>query len=169
MLDHRIMGAIRNLIDALLSDAAVGIVTWVGTILTVGGLFFTFRQAVAAKRSANKAADSVSHLKVQIDTANVAYASAELITFLQMIHSRDFGLGSAFFGPLKRSLRLQCHGDPGRSHEIESVNRAIGTIEKHLAWARAGDTKYQEAHVYRAVDGLMQTVTGWESSLARSK
>jgi hypothetical protein len=167
MLEDDIMGAIANVIDSLLSDAVVGIVTWVGTILTIGGLIATYLQSAAARQSADRAQQAVSHLKVQIDTANVAYASAELITFLQMVRFRDFDLGSAFFAPIKRSVRLQSHGDPSRMAETESINRAIGTIEKHLAWARAGDTRYREAHVYRAVDGLMQTVTRWESSLAR--
>ncbi|MCP9232633.1 hypothetical protein NMG46_20600 [Mesorhizobium sp. LMG 17147] len=161
------MGAIAIVTGWLLSNPIVGIVTWVGTILTVGGLVIAILQSVAARRSADRAERAVAQLKVRLDTANIAYASAELVTFLHMVRSGDFTLGLAFFAPIKRSLRLQSQSDPSRVEEIEPLNRAIGAIENHLNWGRIGDAKYKEAQIFRAVDGLMKTVTGWEGALAR--
>lgn len=157
------------MIDWFLTDAVTSVVTWVGTILTVGGVLFTFLQSRAARQSANRAESAVSRLKVHIDTANVAYASAQLNTFSQMVRSRHFDVGIAFFDPIKRSLRLQSQADPSHIAEVETVNRAIGTIEKQLNWGLTGDEKYKEVRIFNAIRGLMQTATNWEVALARSE
>jgi hypothetical protein len=155
-------------VEWFLSNATVGVVTWLGTTLTVIGLALTFWQAWRARQAAESAESKVSRLRIRIDAANTAYSSAELNTFLHMVHSGDFALAQAFFSPLKRSLRLQARSDSTRADDSEALNRAIGAIDGQLEKAVAQTDQYNPARLRRAVDGILDTVSRWEAELRNS-
>jgi hypothetical protein len=78
----------------LLQDSTVGVVTWVGTILTVAGLIYTIWVANGARIAAERA---VYLIQSQESLANVAFSYAQITLVKNLIfHENVAGAGVVF-------------------------------------------------------------------------
>jgi len=93
----------------LLSERVTGLVTWIGTILTLIGLYVTYQQAKNAAKAADAARDAVGKLEHRVAASNVAYTNGQISTIGDLVANNDFMTAKTAFGLTKRALRQTCH------------------------------------------------------------
>lgn len=85
----------------LLSDSTVGLVTWTGTILTVGGLIYTITLAKGAKAAAEQA---VTLIRGRDSLANVAFCYGQIALVKTLVQSNNISHAMMVFFSLKREI-----------------------------------------------------------------
>ncbi|OEO28108.1 hypothetical protein VW23_000500 [Devosia insulae DS-56] len=153
-------------IGAVMLDAdTLGWLAWGGTALTLLGLSITFAQAAKASSAAKAASDAVRRLSLSVETANLAYSSAQMNVVVVAIQAGQFGVAQALFSTLKRAFRLKIHETGFPEEERSQVERIIALIDNQLLAGSAGQP-HNGTKLYRAMDGLLAMVTRWESRAA---
>ena len=81
----RLTGYPAWMLNVLLTDTAVGIIAWLGTIIALIGLPLTYKPALKARRAADRAqtaasaaANVVLRLEGRVSISDLAYANAQL-------------------------------------------------------------------------------------------
>jgi hypothetical protein len=101
----------------LLEENVTGAVTWVGTCLTLVGLYITYKQAVKARKAAQAASDAVNELKHKFTASNVLYANAQLAVIRVLVENKDFRTAIITLEPAKKALFQICHVFPTITQE----------------------------------------------------
>ena len=149
------------------SNEVMAALAWLGMLLTIGGFGLALWQLHGVAKATTAAATAIAGLKTHLDGVNLAYVSAQLSTIAIVVRSSDFVLAQSLFSPIKRSVRLQAHAMNTAQIELDSINRAMGTIDKHLEWGRSNGPKYSAILVQRSLDDLLGMVTAWEGAVEK--
>jgi len=162
-------------VEWLLSDPVVAGLAWVGTILTLIGLLFTYLQARSAKKSAEAAstaaqaaAQAVRKLQGRLNISNLAYANAQLDAVKLLIGQGSFGVAATLLGPIKRVLSQSYHlllQTSGAEANVGQLKRTIGTIEIQLEYAAANSPNYKPLKIRAALRGLSEYLSAHENQL----
>ena len=145
-----------------------GAVTWVGTILTLLGLYFTWRQAGGARKAAEAAADAVNTLEHRITLTNVTYANVQIDVVMAYMKSNDFQVADVVFASAKRTLIQICHllsRTTGEKDTIAFIKRNISTIETQIDLAVEQPSDYKPTILNKAANGLSESLTEIERKL----
>jgi hypothetical protein len=150
----------------LLDSTATGLVTWVGTILTIIGLWITFREARKSREAAQAARESVGKLEHRIAAANVTHASAQISIVNDLIANSEFATAKILFSLTKRSLIHTCRilekldkDDP----LIEQIKKNMRAIETQLD--RATGSTHKQSILDKAINGMNEALLIVESIL----
>jgi hypothetical protein len=134
--------------------------TWVGTILTLIGIIFTFFQAAGAKKSAKAAEDAANSalnmLQGSINVANVAYAYSQLELLKDLVNTENYSASRIIFNPLRRSIVEICHllkGNPGLQGQISVTYRNLSKIQTQLDKSASIDVN--KTVIIRALSGFV--------------
>lgn len=74
----------------LLDATATGLVTWIGTLLTLIGLFITFQQAQKSRKAAEAARDAIGKLEDRVMASNLSDAHTQMAVLKEMVASSRF-------------------------------------------------------------------------------
>jgi len=164
--DERPASWLEKTISNLLSERVTGLVTWIGTILTLIGLYVTYQQAKNAAKAADAARDAVGKLEHRVAASNVAYTNGQISTIGDLVANNDFMTAKTAFGLTKRALRQTCHLLKKLHYHDETIaliKRNLKTIDVQLT--RAINSNHNESILNKSIEGMSETLTDIESNL----
>lgn len=148
------------------SDETLGVLAWVGTILTLVGLAVAIIQSRKAQTAAEAASGAVSKLQVHVDSVNLAYLSAQMNTVMHLVRKQDYEMAQIVFAPIKRSIRLYANANGIEELSIEALRRTMGKIDIQLEWGRTSHTKFSSMSAHKHLDDLLSRLADWESVIS---
>lgn len=85
----------------LLADSTIGVVTWAGTVLTVGGLVYTIFLAKSAKTAAEQ---TVALIRGRDSLASVAFCYGQVTMVKTLVQTNNISHAMMVFFSLKREI-----------------------------------------------------------------
>lgn len=92
------------ILDALAGNAAMAILTWVGTILGLIGLWLTYRQALSANQAAKASQSAIESTLNKVALGTSAYSGAQIDMVKRLIQDSHSQSAEMIFQTLKRPL-----------------------------------------------------------------
>jgi hypothetical protein len=157
---------LKQMISNLLSEHVTGLVTWIGTILTLIGLYITYQQAKEAAKAADAARYAVGKLEHRVVASNVSYANGQISTIGDLVANKDFLTAKTAFALTKRSLIQTCHLLAKLKYDdkhIVLIKRNSKIIDNQLTFAIS--STHKESILINAIKGMSETLTELESKL----
>lgn len=145
------------MLDVLLEGQIPGLVTWLGTVFGLIGLRFTFLQAQAARRLAERAVRGVVELNERTALARAGVAASQLDTLRMVAESGHHDVAASLVSPLRRSMiqiSSAAHFDHGTGENLIVPLRNLKTIDTQLSLAIAGSINFKRGLIIKALVGL---------------
>jgi len=157
-----------QIITALFEGRIPNIVTWVGTVFGLVGLLVTYRQAVAAKSAAERAAKIVMEFESKMALSRLSVASSQFDSLKNIIGLGHYQVAIALVSPLRRSL-IQATAALTKQDDVESgsavATKNLRAVERQLDLAARGDDKFQSSIVVKALSGIDELIADIETKL----
>ena len=148
------------------SNEVLAWLSWISSIIGLGGLLIAIVQIAGLKSSAQKVEAALSKVSTHVDSVNLSNVSAQLDTVNHYIHSAQLPLASALYSPVKRSLRMYVATLALEDAELSMIKRKIAAVRKQLEWGASGDGRYKSHIAQGNIDELLALIAQWESDLA---
>ena len=157
-----------------LGPSITGLVTWAGTILSLGGLLLTYlqvvraRDAAAAAEVAAKAAERAVRGKFQL--ANAAYSFSQLDSIKGLVLAGYLTQAQLMFSPVKRTVTEACSPGSTRAfldRQIEQARTNLRIIDHQLDLGIGGDEDYNRNMLMSALRGVSDFLIERENDLKR--
>lgn len=166
----------KTILGWLLSSDVTGAVTWLGTILTVAGLGFTFYQAREASRAAKDAAkgateaeQAVRRIEHQNTLADAAHISAQIELIIHLIGSQQYQSIQLLFGTIKRHITIMLVRSPPSDNQTETIRNNLKAAHLQILKSINEPHKFKPTILSKSLDGLSSTIIEWEQELKSSQ
>lgn len=152
----------QQVFDVLLGSTATGVVTWLGTLAGLFGIYLTYQQARAARQSAEAARAAVRDFQTKISLNNVGYIASQLHLLADLIRSDNLVAAQIVFRFVKKGLYEIFYSMSAKDElksKVATAKHALSTVEKQIELGARRAASYKADVAIRAVNGLSDFAT----------
>lgn len=156
----------------ILSSEVTGSVTWIGTILTVVGLCFTFYQAREARKAAIDAATgateaerAVRRIEHQNTLSDAAHVSSQIELIVHLISSQQYHAIQLLFGTVKRHIMIMLVRSPPPEDQEELIRKNLNAANRQISNSINEPAKFKPTLLTKSLTGLSGIIVEWEQNL----
>jgi hypothetical protein len=152
-------GSLMSNFSFLLDSTATGLVTWFGTMLTLFGLYQTWKQARKSATAAIAARKAIGDVEKRVLSSNLTHISSQLSKINDLILANQFGAANSVFDLTKRVLVQTCHLLEKLNPEDEHaglIKRNMRTIQHQITLISNG--QQDNSILEKAITGMSETL-----------
>lgn len=142
-------------LNALSGNAAMAILTWVGTILGLFGLWITYKQAKEAKKAAQSSKIAIENTLNKVALGTSAYSVAQIDMVKRLVQDSQSQSAEMVFQTLKRPLvEVLVIAEQIESMKISATNtrKSMRIVEFQLRLISSGNSSDYKSSSDSSID-----------------